>query len=378
MNCQEVQPFVSVLHDGETVSREVAGHVRNCSSCRARLEDYARMGVELRLLASSAEEEAPTRLPHLSPRGRGWGPTLTARVLVPRFALGAGVFVILGLSVGLGWMRAQSGGLWFQFDVSSPETHGGVSGLNQVDDPGQGGFFSAGPHKRIAIRVKALDVQNDGVRLMVWTRVFEPGELGPGSEEEKAANYQAAVASSEGLDRVFANTTPREFDYVPGQTREIPVEGGGKLLLKGEVFKLRPSFSAAWHPVTPKPDEIVLSKAALVRGSEFLGDVQGSGSAQGTNSAVGVCVPPLGAFVFALKHFEGAVQGVVEFGEARFKMDGYEYTLFSATPITGGQQPREIWVYRGQNCPPSWGPAPKTPHMIGSGTLSNVLQMLRM
>jgi hypothetical protein len=332
------------------------------------------MAVELRLLASSASEEAPTRLPHLPPQGRRWGPTLTARVLVPRFALGVGVFVILGLSVGLGWVRAQSGGLWFQFDVSNPETRAGVGGLIQVGDPGQGGFLSAGPHKRIAIRVRALDVQNDVVRLMVRARVYEPVSE---SEEEKVANSQAGVVFKEPMDRFFANTTPREFDYTPGQTLEVPVEGGGKLLLKGEVFKLRPSFSAESYPVAPKPDEIVLSKAALVRGSEFLGEVQGSGSAQGKNSAVGVCVPPLGAFVFALGPFEGAVQGVVEFGEARFKMDGYEYTLFSATPITGGQQPREIWVYRGQNCPPSWGPAPKTPGMIGSGDLSNVLHMLR-
>jgi hypothetical protein len=270
-------------------------------------------------------------------------------------------------------MRAQSGGLWFQFDVSNPETYAKVGGLTQADDPGQGGYLSAGPHKQIGIRVKALEVQKDVVRLMVRARVFEPL---PGSEEDKAVNYQADAGSKEVMDRFFASTTPREFDYVPGQTLEIPVEGGGKLLLKGEVFKLRPSFSAEWFPVTPKSDEVVLSKAALVRGSEYLGEVHGSGSAQATNSAFGICVPPAGAFVFALKPFEGAVQGVVEFGEARFKMDGYSYTLFSATPITGGQQPRDIWVYRSQNCPRSWGPAPPH-HIFGVGDVSNVLDALR-
>ena len=62
------------------------------------------------------------------------------------------------------------------------------------------------------------------------------------------------------MDRIFANATPRKFDYVLGQTLEIPVEDGGQILLKGEVFRLRPSFSAESYPVTPKPDEIVLSK----------------------------------------------------------------------------------------------------------------------
>lgn len=373
MNCQEVQPFVSALHDGESVSREVADHIRDCPECRDRLEDYVRMGVELRLLASSASEEAPAPLPHLPPQGWRWGRSLTARVLVPRFALGAAVFAILGLSVGLGWMRAQSGGLWFQFDVSNPETHFGVGSLIQAADPGLESFLPAGPHKKIAIQVKALEAHVDVVRLMVSARVIEPV---PGSEEDKVANDQA-VFGSEVMHRIFADTTPREFDYVPGQVLEIPVEGGGKILLKGQVFKLRPSFPAEWYPVAPKTDEIVLSKAALVRDSEFLGDVQGSGGAQGGNSAFGICVPPAGAFVFALKPFEGAVQGIAEFGEARFAMDGSEYTLFSSTPITGGQQPREIWVYKAQSCPPSWGPAPKTPSMIGAGDVSNVLDALR-
>jgi hypothetical protein len=178
------------------------------------------------------------------------------------------------------------------------------------------------------------------------------------------------------MDRITANTAGQEFSYVPGQWLEIPVEGGGKILLKGEVFKLRPSFSAEWFSLKPEPDEIELSKAALVRGSEFLGEIRGVGGARAANSAIGVCAPPLGAFVFALKPFEGAVQGVAEFGQAHFKMDGYDYILFSATPITGGQQPREIWVYHSQSCPPSWGPKPPR-HVMGVGDVSDVLRALR-
>jgi hypothetical protein len=373
MNCDEIQPFVSALHDGESVPREAAEHMRSCSACQARLEDYARMDVELRLLASNVSEEAPTQMPHLPQLRRRWGHTLTAHVLVPRFALGVGLFAIVGLSVGLAWMRAQSGGLWFQFDLSNAEKQASVGCLTQAGDDWTGGFVTAGGNQKIGIRVKALDVQKDLVRLSVKARALEPA---PGSEEGKVANHTSGALSQEVMDRIFANITPQEFDYVPGQTLEIPVEGGGKILLSGEVFKLRPSFSAQWYRLTLQPDEIALSKAALARGNEFLGEIQGGGSARSTNSAVGICVPPQGAFVFALKPFEGAVQGVVEFGEARFSMDGDEYTLFSATPITGGQQPREIWVYRSQHCPPSWGTPPKRPSFIGSGDISNVLDFL--
>jgi hypothetical protein len=372
MNCDEVWPFVSALHDGESVPREAVEHMRSCSVCQARLEDYARMDVELRLLASSASEEA--EMPHLPQLRRRWRHTLTARVLVPRLALGVGLFAILGLSVGLGWMRAQSGGLWFQFDLSNPDTQDRVGCLTQADGRWNEGFVSADASKRIGIRVKALDVENDRVRLSVKARVLEPA---PGSDEEKAANYQLGARSEEVIDQIFANIAPQEFDYVPGQTLEIPVEGGGKVAIKGEVFKLRPSFSAQWYPLTLHPDEIALSKAAVVRGNEFLGEIHGGGSARAENSAIGICVPPLGAFVFALKPFEGAVQGVAEFGEVHFKMNGENYILFSATPITGGQQPREIWVYRSQNCPPSWKFTPKHPLFAGTGDISNVLDFLR-
>ncbi|MDE3179726.1 MAG: hypothetical protein KGM47_08705 [Acidobacteriota bacterium] len=372
MNCHEAQPFVSTLHDGQSVPREAAEHIRSCSACHAQLEDYARMDVELRLLASSAPEEASTQMLHLPQLRRRWVPALTARVLVPRFALGAGVFAILSLSVGLGWMRAQSRGPWFQFDVSDAAEKARVGCLTQAGDDCEGSV-TTGTDQKIGIRVKALDVRKDLVRLIVKARVFEPV---PGNEEVKT-KHQAGGLSQEVVDRMFANTTPQEFDYVPGQTLEIPVEGGGKVLLSGEVFKLRPSFPTQWYPLTLQPNEIALSKAALVRGNQFLGEIEGSGSARGENSAIGICVPPVGAFVFGLKPFEGAVEGVAEFGEVRFNLDGDQYTLFSATPITGGQQPREIWVYRSQNCPPSWKTTPKHPSMIGSGSITNVLDFLR-
>jgi len=371
MNCEEVRPFVSALHDGESIPREAAEHMRSCSACQAQLEDYARMDVELRLLASSASEEA--QMPRLPQLRRRWGHSLTARVLVPRFALGVGLFAILGLSVGLAWMQAQNGGPWFQFDLSNPETQAKVGSLTQAGDDWTGGFLQAGANQKIGIRVKALDVEKDRVRLSIKVRVLQPA---PGSEEEKAANYQLGSRSEEVIDQIFANITPQEFDYVPGQTLEIPVQGGAKIALTGEVFKFRPSFSASWYPLTLQPDQIMLSKAAFVRNNEFLGEVGGGGGARATNSAIGICVPQFGSFVFALKPFEGAIQGVAEFGEVHFKMDGDNYILFSATPITGGQQPREIWVYRSQSCPPSWNNVRKHPTFMGAGDVSNLLDVL--
>src|SRR6266567_7346356 len=214
-------------------------------------------------------------------------------------------------------------------------------------------FVSQGPHKWVAFEIRAPEVETDAVKLVVRARAFEPV---PGSEDEKAASYQA-VATPQMWNRIFASVPFQEVEYKPVQTLEIPVEGGTKVLLSGHVYHLRPSFSAEWAPVTPKPDQIVMSKAALARGNEFLGEVGGGASAQATNSAVGICVPQVGALIFALKPFDGAVEAMAEYGVVHFQLDGQDYILFSATPITGGEQPRQIWVYRNPTCgrsnPPS-------------------------
>ncbi len=343
MECQEAGNFVSPLHDGETVPKEAAAHIGVCRNCKERLLQYAQMSTELRLLAHTAPEDIPP-LPNLPSRGWQWTRSLTARVLVPRFALILGALVVVGLSVGFGLMRAQSAGLWFQFDVSNPETGGKIGGQLQAGEPANDMFVSQGPHKWVAFEIRAPEVETDAVKLVVRARAFEPV---PGSEDEKAASYQA-VATPQMWNRIFASVPFQEVEYKPVQTLEIPVEGGTKVLLSGHVYHLRPSFSAEWAPVTPKPDQIVMSKAALARGNEFLGEVGGGASAQATNSAVGICVPQVGALIFALKPFDGAVEAMAEYGV----------------------------VYRNPTCGRS-NPPSKALYILGGGDVSNLLDFLK-
>lgn len=380
MNCQDIQPFVSALYDGESVPQEAAEHIGACPTCKGRLREYAEMGAELRLLACAMPGAEPTPLGELPTGGNRWARGLTARVFVPRFALGLGIIAIVGLTVGLAIMRAQGTGLWFQYNVSIPQAERPAGGITGVT--GMGGLLHAGGQNgyaflrngegsaKFVVEIKALQVQSDLVKLSVRARDFNPL---PGSEEEKAVNIRGAWVPQV-LDQIFAGTTDQEFDYMPGQKLVIPVEGGGSLTLSGKVYQIRPTV---WGPAALKPGEIALRDGALVRGNEFLGKILGGARGQADNSAFGVCVPKLGALVFALKPFEGAVQGVAEYGEARFTIDGEEYTLFSATPITGGPQPREIWVCHAPNCPPSWPGPPRDPVMIGAGDVSNILDALR-
>jgi hypothetical protein len=363
MNCQDAQLYVSALYDGESVPRDAAVHIAGCTACRNRLHKYARMGAELRLLASAERGTDPVPLGGLPPKRRRWTRGLTGRVLVPRFAIGLGLIAILGLSVGLGLVRGQGSGPWFQFEVTSLEWQGSGGNVLQAGEYGTGEFSSSADPRIIIYEVKVLDVRNDSAQVEVRASRFITESDGHAGElVVEPDGHRATVTSRRDIDRMLASATPQRFDYKPGQKLQIPVEGGGTLVLTGNVYRLRPSFPPADFPVNPALNQIVLSNAALVRGHEFLGNL-GSASAAGGNSAIGACVPPVGAFVFALEPFPGAIQGVAEFGRARFTVDGQDYTLFSATPITGGQQPRDIWVYRAPDCP-----SVARPMILGSGS----------
>ncbi|HXH50054.1 MAG TPA: hypothetical protein VNM47_11985 [Terriglobia bacterium] len=373
MNCQDAQPFVSALYDGESVPGDAAEHIGNCAACRERLFVYAKMGAELRLLANSDSSVDPAPMADLPPKRQRWSRGFTGRVLVPRFAIGLGLIAILGLSVSLALVRGQGSGPWFQCELTGPE--GGTGGdVLQAGEYSTGVYSSSADPRVTLYEIKVLDVRNDSARIEVRGRKFitEPDGRG-GKFIVEPDGHQATVTSRQDIDRILAGATPQRFDYKPGQKLQIPVEGGGTLILTGKVYRLRPSFWGPGYLVNPQPNEIVLTNPAMVRGQEFLGNIGGSASAAGGNSAIGACVPPVGAFVLALKPFPGAIQGVAEYGQARFTMDGQDYTLFSATPITGGQQPRDIWVYRAPNCP-----SVERPMILGSGSSPHdVLSHLR-
>jgi len=362
MTCQEAPPFISILYDGESVPKEAAEHFASCPACKERLRDYAQMGAELRLLASS--EGAPEAMPALPPRGRRWAHTFTARVLVPRFALGLGVLLVAVLSLSLGVMRAQVASLWFQFNVTSPDKLASWGNEVQAGYRGKPAFLMTGPQGKVGAIIEVDEVQYGHVRLSMRARRVE---MGPAGQEAHSTpqSVEGTPESDQMVRRMLADSPPQQYEFIPGQVLEIPVEGGGKLQLTGRVLERHAHF---WvkedYPIEPKPDQIVLTEPALVRDQGLLVKGLGSAEAGGDDPYVAVFVPKEGLFGFLLKPMDGAVQAEAEYGQARFRMDGHDYVLFSATPITGGQQPREIWVYRDPNYQPS---APGAISSIGSG-----------
>jgi hypothetical protein len=364
MTCQEAPPLISDLYDGETVPKEAAEHFARCATCQERLRDYAQMGAELRLLASADSVEAPAAIPALPPRARRWAHTFTARVLVPRFALGLGAVLIAVLSLSLGVMRAQVASLWFQFNVTSPDKMGSWGSEVQAGSRGKPAFLMTGPQGRVGAIIDVDEIQYGRVRLSVRAHRMEVVSAGQ-EARPIPRSIESTPTSDQTVGEMLANTAPQNYEYIPGQVLEIPVEGGGKLLLTGRVLERHAHF---WvkedYPLEPKPDQIVLTEPALVRDQELLVKGLGSASADGDDPYVAFFAPKEGLFALLLKPMDGAIPAEAEYGQARFKMDGHDYVLFSATPITGGQQPREIWVYRDPNYQST---APGAIDTIGSG-----------
>jgi hypothetical protein len=125
---------------------------------------------------------------------------------------------------------------------------------------------------------------------------------------------------------------------------QIPIEGGGTLLLSGQVSEQQPKL--AWgYPLEPVANQMVLTHFALLRDNEVLTSPGGAGvMIDQKDRGISLYVPGQGLFTFALQPFESAVKGEASWSQARFTLDSQDFYLLSGAPITGGEQPHDIWV----------------------------------
>ena len=160
---------------------------------------------------------------------------------------------------------------------------------------------------------------------------------------------------SESRKTAIRNAPEREFWYKPGETTQIPIEGMGQIILKGNVTDERPILRTQEAPHELSSNQIMLSFPALVRNNQLLfqlgrgnrvGYINCSASGHNAKSAVSVYFPEIGVFVLAVRPFDGAVEGRSYGSQAGFTLHGEEYRIYSATPITTntGQPSRPIWV----------------------------------
>lgn len=333
MTCEQAAEHLSALYDRETVPSVVAKHAIDCSFCRDRLQDYAEQGLAMRLHAASMNVEQPAlfQKPERVPRASLWD-FLRTNVNVPRFAMALLVTALLAASARIVVVRAQpqTPALWFQFQLEPPPT-GSARYLppQHVERAGydDGMEFWQLTGNIIAAHVALLEVSEKKVEVAIQAR-----RIG----EQEAPKFNAK--------KELNDLASHHFTYVPGQTLDIPVEGGGDLQLVGHVSDHQPRF--AWGlPAEPGPEQLVVTSPILITGTTVLFNMQGAnGLADTPKQGVVMFGEGFGLLTVALHPFPGAISAKASWGHLEFKFQGKDYLLLCGSQISGGPQPQDLWV----------------------------------
>lgn len=330
MECDTLRPSISALYDGEEVSSEAAQHIAGCANCREVLREYAQIGVELRLLEAN-QMKMPV-LPQVARRARSFASVLTQNMRVPRFVAAICALAIIVLAAGWARTRAQSPVEYFQYKVFSDS--GGVGGVARACDSGCEKVFTiSGPgHLPVGVMMSIQDIWDNTVYFTLRTKRFD------------------VVPDNARLNEELRDAPAHRYTYKAGTTLEIPISGAEAFKMEGIITPTKEGVPW-WFNADFQPGEngIAVREGFLIRDGRVIAELPGSASATGSrseksNAGVYAYIPKYGLFAIGLKPLPGAVEGTADYGQIRFTENGVKYALLAASQMTGGAQPRQIWV----------------------------------
>jgi hypothetical protein len=336
MDCNNVGSMISELYDGEPMSPEAVDHIVKCGSCRERLRDYAAISAEVRLLAAQEREEMkmPTMMREAMPKKNSFLFAWRKTMRVPRFAAAACALVIIVLAGGWAHTRAQNTPLWFQFRLSF-NIRGGepasVGAVVKVCPQGCEHVFTVSQTERIAGIIDAQRIEDGKVYLTLRVKRF------------------ARLPDIKDLAREMSDVSATEYVYQPGKVIDVPVNDVGTFKMDGLIVA---SAEGVLNWINPPSlldqNKFVVVEGVLIRDERVIAEMPGSGSASGgsadADAGFYTYVPEYGLFAIGLKPFKGATAGTAYYGQIRFAENGVKYMMLAGSQITGGTQPRTVWI----------------------------------
>ena len=340
MKCEDAAAFVSALHDGEKIPREAAEHLGACEECAGRLAAYSAIGAELRRIASLGE---PTDL-----KVRAWEEKKAVQsswwrkgresMSIPRFAFASMLAAIVLLSGGLVLVRARANTtgsvLWLAVKLP-PDGKVFHSALETDGQPGSDGFahFCIVPSGGIlSTSVRFLHREGDRVELGVKARYENPAPHFSGSADDR-----------------LNGIAEQNLWIEPGRNAEISVPGLGPIEFAGDFIDHKPpSFFSPEDTVDPKADEFRIVSPVLIRDKEVVFNFGGA-SSMGSRG-VSIYWPGEGRFVFSSSPFKDAVKGSAFESQIKFSIQGQEYVLLTAVPVT---RATNVWIKHESSYKPS-------------------------
>jgi hypothetical protein len=333
MKCNEAAEFVSALCDGERIPAATATHIGGCPECQLRLNDYVRMGIELKRIASINTAEAAPEVVWGKQRWfpLNWGQIGRQTMRIPRVVFAMLMMLITVLAAGLVLARTGNTKSYVEFKIRDQD--GTVEYLMTLSEL-----------RGKASGVRGWQDMRDG-NLGYIIREIESKE---GAEKLgiRALKFPLGAEQHSALEQV--SKAPEQVQwYVPGQEVHIPVAGYESSEITVQLAtKLPEAFDPAKRPFLPEAGELRLMSPALLRESKLVGDGNNmSATASAEASVAWFHVPGEGLFLFSLDKFEGAIAGQLENSRVEFRSEGQSYLLLTGAPLVGGDQGhRTIWV----------------------------------
>lgn len=333
MKCDEAAEFVSALCDGETIPREVAEHIGTCEACRARLNAYSAIGVELKRVASleppvtmkarSWEKEQRIRM--------NWWQRGRTAMKIPRFAFASMLALILVLSSSLVLVRARTGGGGPVLVLTSKLLPDGTTADCIITTDGNARTNQCGYTP--GVRGGML-----GLRFRFVSRDGDRTQLGV------KATFKSHSDTFHFIDD-FKDVPEKMVWVEPGEKEQIAVSSLGEIELTGEyldhlpLLRFRPK-----EALDPQKNEFRVVAPVLIRGKEVVLNLTESGSSIDSGdpeAALMIYYPGEGRYLISTVPFEGAVEGTVKLGQIKFNLEGQDYLLLTAMPTTSSEH---VWV----------------------------------
>jgi hypothetical protein len=334
MNCERAAEFVSALCDGERIPREAAEHLGACEECKARLNDYVLMSVELKRMAIAAASQS-VREVFWGPQERtksSWWQMWRGSMRIPRYAFGAMLVSIVMLVAGIALTRAQARELWFQFEVRERTGATAETGLmsaepkGQIPDPGPV-IISSEPEGTLTFIVRVLEARNGSEKLGVRALWFPQ------------------YSNLTDLEKRIQSSLETEYWIIPGQKLSVPVKDYGQIEITGRLLdKLPDDRNPKEMRLYPKEGEFRLtSPQVLLVDGRVVSKGGGDGSRYTKDNYFAYYAPHDGFYIFAFSEFAGATEGSIRGNQIEYTLDGRIYNLIASAPIV---EPgiTKIWV----------------------------------
>ena len=308
----------------------------------------------MRMLAAESRGLSALASPAFPHRDSNWLLGLGKSVRIPRVAVAT--FAVVLAVVTIGWIHSTAENRTvtrFICEISGP----GFSGGNplEIGQPDVETAFSG--NEGYAWKIEVLRIADKEVTLRLQIKHF------------------TQQLDLDTIRKELGKITAQQIDYLPGRQLTIPVDGGGTVKLRGTVvreeelaeFKSKPAAS-----LLPDRDEINIQTPVLIRdGKELLASTSAGTRfrcEKDSQCSFFIYIPRQGLFVFSANSLAGGIQGKAFMGEIGFQEEGHLYTVLAPTPITGGEQPRDISILHIKNYLPSQHNRPKSEdELVGLG-----------